>query len=190
MTRCPGATLLATVLYAVCLAGPALAQGTGPIGGQPGVHSGTGPIGGQSLSETELEKALRDLDPGLRVRALISPDRKLLGTMYALSVRVGNETHRVLIHTALGQNTIRFTVPLTRQLASLAMPPGLETQVQELKGRLVACRLEWHQHGDGNQTLLARLLGNRPASARGLQNQLNQLLREVEQGRPVWGTLR
>jgi hypothetical protein len=188
MIRRLRATLLALMLSAACLAGNASAQ-TGPISGSSTAH-GTGPILSAGLSETDLARALRDLDPGTRVRNLYARDRnERLGVQYSLVLRCGAETRRVVIELLFRQNTLKFQMPLTRTLTLPELPADIATRLAEFNRRLAPCRLVWHLHQDGTRTLLAAMDSARPASAQELHAQLSRLLQKTEEARPLWGPL-
>ena len=92
------ATLFATLLSAACLLGSTSAQ-TGPISGPSTVGPTAQPTA--SLSESDLEAALRARDSGLRVRYCIEKDtRRHVGTRYRLIVRANNVKHRLVVQTS------------------------------------------------------------------------------------------
>jgi hypothetical protein len=188
MIRRLRATLLVLVFSAACLADNASAQ-TGPIG-RPSTTQGTGPILSAYLSETDLARALRDLDPGTRVRNLYARDsNERLGVQYSLVLRCGTETRRVVIDLLFRQNILKFQVPLTRTLTLPELPADIEARLAEYNRSLTPCQLVWHPHQDGTRTLLAAMDSTRPASAQELHVQLSRLLQKTEEARPLWGPL-
>ena len=191
---------LAVLLSTAGLASNASAQ-TGPISGpaaQP--YAGTGPISAHTavatpvlapgLSDAELVTALRQLDPGLKEpRPIVDNRTGRLVKRYTLALRVGDVSHRVLIYSESGTGALKFLIPLTRRLQVQALPATFQSQLDRFNGQL-HCHLLWHTHREGRKTLCAEMATSCPSNGQAFRQQLRQLLREIEQARAVWASLR
>jgi hypothetical protein len=169
--------LLALALFAACLVGGTPAQ-TGPTVPPK-------PARPANLSEADLEKALGDRDPGLKVHHY-SKDRKIVGTRYSFSVRVGKEAHQMAVLTSRAEDKILIVVPLTKRLPKL--PAKIEAQLGEFNRRLAPCWLEkvpW----DVRRRLRAggRTEVQSPGDCPGLANPAEAVTPESRRGPPAVG---
>lgn len=178
------ATCLAAMLTFAVLASNVDAQ-TGPITG-PTTGQTTGPAmqvnePAQQLSEAALATFLRGSHPELKTFKITDREGNP-GKEFSFSVRVGEETRRVVVRSIIGSKQITLLMPLTRRLKKMA---DLSSY------RAGPARLAYLPHEDDGQfTLLAVLAVDRPTSTKELQKTLTDMLKGVESSRKVWGEVR
>jgi hypothetical protein len=181
MTRRLIAVCALLAMSVACMTGSAHAQVTGPTGILPPGAPSQPPA--TSFSEADLEAALRAQDPGLKLQ------KREVRNRYTLDMRVGNETHRVVLYTRFRENRVIVKVPLTKPLNPRALPADLQARLDQLNLTSAPAKLVLSPNEDGTLTVRAEMDISRPTTLQELQAKLDQLLRTVEWARPVWGPL-